>query len=423
MKTTSCTIHFVADVLWRLLALVAALMFLNSTAQAGGDARSLAMGGARVAAARGLDAATANPAFLAFSEGTTVGLAGGTVDIQNNSLTLGHYNEVSGATLTTADKQRLLAEIPDEGFGLDAQVDFGAIGLQRGNFAFTTNAVGAGDGRLDKDFFDLVLFGNVPGESVDFSSTAGEAFGVAKASLSWGIPVADLAGGRLAAGATASYLHGIYEVHVEEARGALTTTMTDVSGEAYVSAVTAEGGAGYGLDLALAWQGPGGWSLGVSLQNALGHLDWNGTVERTEYRVTAAALSVQMDSFDDAIADQDSTYTVGGYGTDLPRRMRVGGAWDTGSLTLAADYVQGLEDRAGTSTEPGLQVGVEWRPLGFLYPRVGAAVGGGREIALAGGLGVRAGFWRLDVAALSRGGLGESAAKGVGLGASTRFVF
>ncbi len=423
MKTTSCTAITVAEALWRLLAMAAVLMFLNSTAQAGGDARALAMGGARVATARGLDAATANPAFLAFSEGTTVGLAGGTVDVQNNSFTLGRYNEVSGATLTTADKQRLLADIPDEGFGLDARMDFGAIGMQRGNFAFTTNAAGAGDGRLDKDFFDLVLFGNVPGESVDFSGTAREAFGVAKASLSWGVPVADLAGGRLAAGVTASYLHGIYEVHVEEARGVLSTTMTDVSGEAYASTVVAEGGAGYGLDLGVAWQGPGGWSAGLSLENALGHLDWNGTVERTEFRVTAADLYVQMDDIDDAIVDQDSTYAVDGYGTDLPRRVRLGGAWDTGPLTVAADYVQGLEDRAGTSTEPGMQLGVEWRPLGFLHPRVGAALGAGREPALAGGLGVRAGFWRLDVAALSRGGLGESATKGVGVGASTRFVF
>ena len=49
---------------------------LNSgPAAAGGDARSLAMGGARTAAARGLDAAEANPAFLAFSEGLTIGLA------------------------------------------------------------------------------------------------------------------------------------------------------------------------------------------------------------------------------------------------------------------------------------------------------------------------------------------------------------
>jgi hypothetical protein len=423
MKMNKCTISTAVGILWRLLAVATVLVFLNSTAQAGGDARALAMGGARVATARGLDAATANPAFLAFSEGTTVGLAGGTVDFQNNSFSLGRYNEISGATLTTADKQRLLAEIPDEGFGLDAQMDFGAIGMQKGNFAFTTNAAAAGDARMDKDFFELVLFGNVPGETVDFSGTAGEAFGVAKASLSWGMPVAELAGGRLAAGVTASYLHGIYEVHVEEARGVLTTTMTSISGEAYASTVVAEGGAGYGLDLGVAWQGPGGWSAGLSLENALAHLNWNGNVERTEYRVTAADLNVQMNDFDDAIVDQDSTYAVDGYSTDLPRRVRLGGAWDTGRLTVAADYVQGFEDRAGTSTEPGLQVGVEWRPLGFLYPRVGAAVGAGRVPALAGGLGFRAGFWRMDVAALSRGGLGTSAAKGVGFGASTRFVF
>ena len=406
-----------------LLPLIALMLLSTPNARAAGDARSLAMGGTSTASARGLYAASANPALLAFSEGLAVGLAGGTVDVHNNSFTLGRYNEIAGATLTTADKQQLLADIPEDGFGLDAQVNFGGIGVQKNNFAFTTGAAGAGDGRLDKDFFDLVLFGNQLGQTIDFSGTAGEAYGVAKASVSYGYPVADLAGGRLAAGLTASYLHGLYEVHVEEARGHLDTRLTYLEGEAYAAAVVAQGGTGLGLDLGLAWQGPGGWSVGLTLDNAFAHMRWDGNVERIEYRVTADVLSLAVDDFDTAVADYDSTYAIDGYTTSLPRRLRLGGAWDTGTLILAADYVQGLEDRAGTNTEPGLQLGAEWHPLGFLAPRVGMAVGGGRGTALAAGLGLNVGFWRLDLAALARGGLGEDAAKGLGLGASTQFVF
>lgn len=410
-------------------AIVAAVLLTTAfvatdAATAGGDARSLAMGGACTAAARGLDAATANPAFLAHSEGLHIGLAGGTVDMQNNSLTLARYNELSGKTLTEADKAEIMDEIPLEGFGVNAQADFGGIGMSSGNFAMTTSAVGAGDGRLDKDFFDLVLFGNVPGETVDFSSTDGEAFGLARASLSYGVPVGVLAGGELSVGATGSYLYGIYEVHVEEAYGHITTSMTEITGEAYAAAITAEGGEGYGLDLGVGWQSAGGGlSLGLALDNAFATINWDGTVERSEYRLDAADLNAQTDDFDQVVVDSDTTYAVAGYSTDLPRAVRLGAAWDVADFTLAADWVQGLEDRAGTSTDPRFNLGAEWRPVGALAPRVGASLGGGLDPGLAAGLGVKLAFFQLDLAVMQRGGLGETNGKGLGAGASTRLVF
>ncbi|MCP4572695.1 MAG: conjugal transfer protein TraF [bacterium] len=406
-------------------AVLLVLAFLAAdAATAGGDARSLAMGGACTASARGLDAATANPAFLAHTEGMSIGLAGGTVDLQNNSFTLARYNELSGKTLTEADKAEIMADIPVEGFGVDARADFGGVGMTQGSFAMTTSAVGAGDGRLDKDFFDLVLFGNVPGETVDFSSTDGEAFGVARASLSYGVPVGEFAGGELSVGATGSYLYGIYEVHVEEAYGRITTSMTEIEGEAFAAAITAEGGAGYGLDLGVGWRSPGGaWSLGLALDNAFATIAWDGNVERREYRIDATDLNAQTDDFDQVVVDSDTTYAVPGYSTDLPRRVRLGAAWDLPGLTLAADYVQGLENRAGTSTVPRIDLGAEWRPVGALSPRVGASLGGGLDPGLAAGLGIKVAFFQLDLAVMQRGGLGEANGKGLGAGASTRLVF
>jgi hypothetical protein len=377
------------------------------------------MGGTCTAAARGLDAAGANPAFLAFSRGVTVGLAGGTIDLQNNAFTLARYNQVAGATLSEAEKAELLADIPAEGFGLDLQADAGALGLQSGAFALTTGLAGAGDGTLDRDFFDLVLFGNEPGRTVDFSGTGGEAYGLARAGLSWGWRLGEVGGGQLAVGATGSVIRGLYHVQVVEARGAVATTMSAIDGEAFAAAVVAEGGEGYGLDLGLAWQG-GRLALGAALDNAASRIDWNGTVERTEYRV---GLNASASELDDALVDSDTTYAVAGYATALPRRLRLGGALDLGAVTMAADWVQGLEDRAGTSTEPMVRLGAEWRPCGLLAPRLGAALGGGLEPGLAAGLGLKAGFWCLDVAALQRGGLGADRGKGLGVGASTRFVF
>jgi len=405
-----------------LAGLVAALSAAGS-ATAAGDARSLAMGGAGTAAARGLDAAAWNPANLAFSPGSSLGLVGVVADVYNNSFSLGRYNEVAGQTLSEADKERLLADIPAEGFALDGNVAAGAFGLQIGRFALTSAALGAGRGNLDRDFFDLVLFGNELGETVDFADTWGEGYAVGKASLSWGQPLVSGAGGRLAFGFTASYLYGFYETHIEEAHGAVTTGMTEIAGEAFVSAVTAEGGSGYGLDLGLAWQVPGGWTLGLAVDNVLGRLRWDGTTERTELRVSASDLNALNHDLDEAVADHDTTYAIASYETTLPSRLRLGAAHDGGSLLVAADLVQGCADRAGASRTPQLNLGAEWRLLGWFVPRAGASLGGPAGAGLAGGLGLGLGFWQIDLAVTGRGGFSAADTRGVGFGVSTRFQF
>ncbi len=407
---------------------LAALAVLLATAPATGpaaaaDARSMAMAGAQTAAAKGVEAARWNPANLAFSPGTSISLVGMSADLHNNSFSLARYNEVSGATLSSSQKQDLLNDIPDGGFALDAQIGAGGLGLQMGSFAITTGVMGAGRGNLDRDFFDLVLFGNELGETVDFSDTWGEGHAIGRASLSYGMQVMDGPMGRIAVGASASYLYGVYEMHVEDAGGSVTTAMTEISGEAYASAVTAEGGSGYGLDLGASWQALGGWSFGLAMDNVVTNLDWNGTVERTEFNVTASDLNALNDDLDESVADSDTTYAIEGYSTDLPRRLRLGAARDTGSLLLAADYVQGFEDRAGSSATPQINLGAEWRPLGWLAPRAGVSLGGSAGTGAAAGLGFQAGFWQLDLAVMNRGGFSSGATRGLGFGMSTRFVF
>jgi hypothetical protein len=229
--------------------------------------------------------------------------------------------------------------------------------------------------------------------------------------------------GRIAVGATASYLQGIYELHVDEAYGSVTTGMMAISGEAYVSAVTAEGGAGYGLDLGAAWQAPGGWTVGLAMDNVVAAIDWNGTVERTELRVSAAEINAFNDDLDQAVSDADTTYAIDGYRTSLPRRLRLGAAHDGGTWLVAADYVQGLDDRAGTTTAPRLNVGTEWRALGWLAPRAGLSLATSGGTGIAGGLGFQAAFWQLDLAVMNRGGFSSASTKGLGFGVSTRFVF
>jgi hypothetical protein len=397
-----------------LLALLTAVLLVPSAADAQSIARSWAMGGAGAACSRGMAAVESNPANLAFSRGFTLNLAGAAVDLHNNSFSLARYNEVSGATLSDADKQRLLADIPAAGFALDADVQATAVGLQIGHFALSSRAFAAGRGNLDRDFFDLVLFGNDVGETVSFDDTWGEGLAVGAATLSFGQPVASGAFGRLAVGLNASYLRGLYEVHVENASGQVTTAFDEISGDASASAITSDGGSGYALDLGLALQAPGGWSFGLSMDNLTSRLTWDGSPERHVFSVTAADINASQDDLDTAVVDSDTSYAVASYNTTLPARLRAGAAHDTGRLLLAADVVQGMRDGAGASTTPRASFGLEWRPFGWLAPRAGFSLGGAAGSSISGGLGLKLLVLRLDLAVMSRGGLNPNNTRGLG---------
>jgi hypothetical protein len=405
-------------------ALVAMTMaaLLATPARGQSPVRAWGMGGAGCAVAHGLEAVTYNPANLAFSDGSSVGLAGAAVSVENNALSLDRYNEITGTHLDAADKAALMADIPADGFSLDADVRASALGFQFGSFALTASAVGTGSGNLDKDYFDLVLNGNQVGQTVDFSNTWGEGSAMGAATVSYGRRLGTLRGASLGAGINVRYLHGLYEMHVASAGGTLTTGMSEITADAHVATMSAEGGRGYGVDVGLILRTPGGLSVGLALENAQSSIEWDRNVEYREYRLSAADINLLNSDLDAATTDADTVYTGDPYTTALPRVARLGASTKVGAFVVAADWVQGFEDRGLTSTNPRVLAGVEWQ-LGFLQPRLGAATGGALGNSASAGLGVKVGFWRLDAAAVTRGGMMVGDSKGVGVAVASSLVF
>jgi hypothetical protein len=403
--------------------LILALILMPGTAAAQGAVRAWGMGGANTAASRGLGSVEYNPANLAFSSGTHIGLASASLNVQNNALSLDRYNEITGSHLDQTAKTALLADIPQDGFRLDADMRASALGVQTGNFAVSFNAFGAGQGNLDKDYFDLVLFGNQLGQTVDFSNTWGEGYAVGSATFSIGHVVSEGEKGQLSVGVNARYLQGIYEMHVEDAHGSLSTSMTEISGEAFVSTLSSDSGQGMGVDLGLGLQTPGGWTFGLVMDNLYTKLTWSGNVEANEFRVTAADINVFNENIDSAVADTDTTFAGDPYETNLPRRVRLGASRVSGPAAWAVDYVQGFEDRGNASKSPQFNAGVEFWPTGHVQPRLGGTLGGAIGSGVSAGLGLRLGPWHLDLAAVSRGDINPNQTKGVGFAAGSSLMF
>jgi hypothetical protein len=405
------------------IGLLLLLLLTAVSARAQGQVRAMGMANAYTAAARGLDAVDWNPANLALrrDRGLAIGLASVAVDLNNNSFSLNRYNEISGAVLTEADKLELLSDIPEGGLDLNVDVQASALGFCAGPFALSVQGIAGGSGTLDKDFFDLILMGNAIGQSFEFESTDGEAFAVGAVTLTYARPLLTSRAVRLSAGVNARYLHGIYDVNVEEATGGITAAFDKVYGAANASYVTSTGGTGYAVDAGLMLQAPRGWVLGLAVSNVASRLTWDRGVERTEWSATADSLTALMDGdLEDLVAQSDTTYAAAAYDRSLPGVVRLGASNVWGPFQFGVDLAKGIEERPGVSDQLEINVGVEWRLFSWFRPRFGAGFGGEVDRSAAG-LGLHLGPLRWDVAVANRGKIipddtkGLAVATGVGL--------
>ncbi len=401
---------------------IAILLVFYVDVQAQGQVRSWGMGDAMTASARGLAAVQYNPANLALSPGQSLGLASAAVSAGNNSLGLDRYNELNGSYLDAADKDLLLADIPAEGFALDAKIRVSALGYQSGRFAFSLGARGQGRGNLDRDYFSLVLYGNPLNETVDFSNTWGGGYAVGTATISYGQVIHQGDRGTLAMGLNGNFLQGLYEIHIQRAGGTLTTSAANIGGSAYVDALSAEGGQGYGFDWGLTWQ-TDNWQWAAMIENAASQINWDRNVQLESFQVTATAISLLNGDLGSSVIDTHFKSEATPYTTRLPRAYHLGLARDWGAVQANADLVVEESIAPEQDMVNRVAMGAEFRLTPWLYPRAGIRLEEGIGTGGALGLGIDAGHWLIDAAAMTSGGLLPGSAKGFGVAVGTHLVF
>ncbi|MDH4034241.1 MAG: DUF5723 family protein, partial [candidate division Zixibacteria bacterium] len=244
------------------------LLLLAGSALAGGQssARSMAMSGAYMSLASGVDAARYNPANLGFQEYRQTGLelVGVGVNIANNSISLGDYNRYTGAILTDADKREILDKVPDEGLNLIADVEASAFSLSYNSFVFSVTGVGVADVNLSKDIIELVFNGNTFGKEIELTGSYSDAVAYVATGLSYGRQVAKIGHRRLAVGGTFKYIKGLAVEEISELEGGVTTLETGFSGDGRMIARTATGGSGYAVDIGGALELNRDYTVGLS---------------------------------------------------------------------------------------------------------------------------------------------------------------
>jgi hypothetical protein len=168
--------------------------------------------------------------------------------------------------------------------------------------------------------------------------------------------------------------------------------------------------AGFGIDIGALFELEGGWRLGVALTD-LGVINWYGN---------AAQHTAHGDVYIDDIFDEhrlDSlldlvkidSRRLGAFSTPPPTAIRIGISTELsrkiesipGTLLVAFDYNQGLNDMPSNSTVPRISLGALWQPIDYLpYIESGVTYDQSGHFRWAMGLGYSSGFFAINIATL-----------------------
>lgn len=387
------------------------------------SARSVAMGGALTALADGVDAAKFNPANLGLSgyQITSLELISVGINISNNSFTLSDYNNYTGATLSTADKNDIMNKIPKEGLNLRAGAEAAAMSLSLGKYVFSITAVGAADINLNKDILELVFYGNTFSDSISVDGSYSDGLAYVQAGFSYGHQVYQAGQREFSIGTTIKYISGLAVEEMVELNGVAITRMTGFDGQGRMVARTASGGTGYGIDIGAALRLNQHYTIGLRIENALSNISWNKNAEEHVYEFNLDTLTLSNSG--NLVYSTDTTIPIASFSTRLPAVMNAGIANTSGKLRWAIDWQQGFNSAPGSSTKPRLSLGIEWLQLGMMPLRFGMSSGGNKGSSFSFGSGIDLSPVYLDFAAVTGTGFSMYSAKGLKLALSTGIRF
>jgi hypothetical protein len=389
---------------------------------ANGSTAALGMAENYTAVARGFDAVAWNPAGLGLrgtgsSSWTALVVHGGT---GIGPVTLGDLSDWSNELVPAAVKSQWLARISaDGGETGSADADVTWLALQFGRFAVHASTSFRGQAAIAPGIAELLLFGNVgeTGEAkpLGLGGSSGLATAHSVVGASFALPFAAGERGTAAIGITVKYVVGHAMALGDNSTG--NTAIDPISvmldfptlhSASDNGSFDGNGGKGLGLDVGFGWDTPGGWSLGLLVQNLVNTFDWDTDElrfsplnilldEDTAYTETdempasmaPAALRSRVD---------DLTFRPG-FAAGVAYRV-------TDQLVVAGDarFTSTAGIRMGAARHAG--AGLEYRPVPWLPLHAGvAAISSGENSSgwqAGGGFGFDLGSWNLAASLLHR---------------------
>lgn len=361
--------------------------------------RSLGMGGAMIAAARGQDAVFLNPANLGLA-GTprwSVGLVGISAEAVLEGIEIAEAIDlIQYDDLSDSEKARMLEEIPATGVRLSADVRAPVAAVQVGNFGFGVSLLTLGGHSVSRDLVDLMLNGYQEGRS-DYrvDDTRGDraslwdvavAYGTSTGPVNWGLTGHALFGGTLV------------RTWMDDPR--IDLVGRDIAVDYF--GLRSGGGTGMALDLGMAYDVGAGVTVSGVVTNAFSRLDWSDGVRIRQLQLTrqdfdsGEGLQELRNRYENSERDFGTADEALLSGTpqaflqddaQLPSTATLGVAWRAATGTdLVASYSEDVTDgRLGGEWTRTVAAGLEQR-FWLLAARLGAASDMDGEQMLTGGL-------------------------------------
>jgi len=391
--------------------------------------RAMGMGGAFTALARGSDAPSWNPANLGLSGNPAFSLTlvdfgmGASVD----GISTRTYNDIVGKHLTEQDKKDLLDGISDDGLGINLDMETKLLSLGLGPLALNVSAIGGGFVTLPKDLFDFLLNGNQLDKPTNIGSLDGEMTGILSVGLSGAYALDVEPFQEFAVGAGFKYYKGISTAKMEDSEGQVIVTLDKgLDGNGFISSRRSMGGSGMGIDLGVSGILENDWIVSLGVINLVGGtINWTTEteVDSAYFKFNQHYIDEIIDSDEDFVSFEDTTYATGSFTTTLPRVIHLGLAREWKLVTVAFDFEKASVKALGYSTSPRLSCGAELRLLPILPLRAGVSFGGAAVRAGSVGLGLHLPGLQWDLAVMNKGSILPSETNGFAFATGFRLVF
>lgn len=298
--------------------------------------------------------------------------------IANNSLDLDTYNSIMRKDyLDQDDKDKFLAKIRDGHLSVDSELHTSVFGLTIGDVGLASSLHFYGRGSLDKDYLDLLLNGNEDSlyvftkEDNDFSTISfGDiTFGMGDITLPLGEYVP-----KIKVGFSGSLLIGGMDAHMREFNGTLESSIEGLSFNQDILVDTGLVGGGFKGMLGAVSSPLPGLTVGATLDNLFGFINWGLNSEALHFNFSADSLYVANleDDFYDEVHER---VDIDNYTTKLPAELRLAALFDLKVANVSADWVFPFDSSVLASQKGRLSLGGEVNVLEHFPIHMGMAFG------------------------------------------------
>ena len=445
-------------ILWISLFII--LFYGISRAQLGSfgtaDARSMSMGKTYNAVSRGIFSIGINPANIAIADNNSLefntvlpipflSLGTGTNFLNLKNINY-YFGKVNGQPriLNDNDKQNLNSLFENGGLVYtNASINlFSAtynVNERIGAFAVSMKDFIEGEFRFPHGITDLLLNGNQINQTYNINDAEVKSWWIREYSISYARKLLNLYGrksDKIFAGISLKYVNGFFYLRNKGINSYLQTgdnsqinvyannsiiggcsndlvqknSSDSVNQSVKAGPFPSPAGTGFGMDIGVNASINKVWNISLAVTD-IGKINWKENTTLLSYTGQYSVTDLSQSNVFDSLKSKftESRDSTGSFVTNLPTALRLGASYYfnfnssrfPGTLLLAFDYNQGLNEEPGNSLKPRVSFGTEWKPMDWIpYIRTGFSFGGLLGFHWGFGLGINAGFLEFNIGTL-----------------------